>query len=229
MSRSLVILTLNERDGVEHCRAFLSDPPAEQVVAVDGGSTDGTQQLLQDLGVKVVTQQRRGRGEAFRVGAAATEGEFIVFFSPDGNENPKDVEKLFRELEQGHDMAIASRFLPTSRNEEDGQLFPLRKWVNQLFTLAANLLWNRGRPYITDTINGFRGITREAFGAINPSSMRFTIEYELSIAAMKRGLSVSEIPTQEGQRRGGQSKAVSLPVGLDFLRFLLGQIVAAPR
>ena len=224
MQSTLILLTLNESEGVKHFASFLQNPPADEVIAVDGGSTDGTVELLESIGIRVVQQNRRGRGEAFRVGVQESQGEHLVFFSPDGNENPDDVALLFRELETGLDMVIASRFLPRSVNEEDGELLPLRKWVNQIFTAIANLIWNRGRPYVSDTINGFRGLTRSAFLAISPESMRFTIEYELSVKAMRMGLKIGEIATHEGQRIGGVSKAISLPVGLDFLRFLAAQI-----
>ena len=224
MSRSLIILTLNERDGVDLYRDFLADPPCEEVIAVDGGSSDGTRARLQALGIPVFHQERKGRGEAFRVGTRHCRGEYLVFFSPDGNEDPQDVERLFAALEEGADMSIASRFLPGSVNEEDGQILPLRKWVNQAFTRIANLIWNRRGAFISDTINGFRGLRREAFERLSPISLRFTIEYELSIKAMKYGLKVAEIATHEGQRAGGESKALSFAVGVDFLRFLFTQI-----
>ena len=91
--------------------------------------------------------------------------------------------------------------------------------------LSGSTLWNRGRPYVSDTINGFRGLSRQAFETISPKSYRFTIEYELSIEAMRRGMKISEIATHEGQREGGESKAISLPVGIDFVKFFFSKVL----
>ena len=224
MSRTLIILTLNEIEGV---KAFIPTLPvdiADEIIVVDGGSTDGTREFLQEHNIPVFDQTRRGRGEAFRVGVANSTGETIVFFSPDGNEDPNDIPKLFELLEAGADIAIASRFLPGAQNEEDDESLPLRKWVNQAFTLFANLIWNRGRPYVTDTINGYRGVRRAIFEAIAPSSMGYTIEYEMTIAAMRAKLKIVEIPTIENKRIGGETKGASWPTGVAFLRFFLGEV-----
>jgi glycosyltransferase involved in cell wall biosynthesis len=224
MKRSLVILTWNEIEGVRALIPQLPSDVADEILAVDGGSTDGTREFLEKHQIPVYGQTRRGRGEAFRVGVANATGESIVFFSPDGNEDPRDIPKLFALLAAGADMAIASRFLPESQNEEDDAALPLRKWTNQAFTLMANLLWNRGRPFITDTINGFRGIRREAFNRLGPVSPGYTIEYELTIGGMRAGLKIAEIPTLEHQRIGGETKGASWPTGKAFLRFFLGQV-----
>lgn len=224
MKRALILLTLNEIDGVKALIPKLPRDVAQSIVAVDGGSTDGTREWLTGQGIRVVGQSKRGRGEAFREGLRAVpEGEAFVYFSPDGNEDLADIPKLFQVLEDGADITIASRFLPGSVNEEDEEALPLRKWTNQAFTLIANLLWNRG-PKVTDTINGFRGITRKAFESLNLESMSFTIEYEMSIRAMKKGLKIVEIPTHEGARVGGETKAPSFRTGLIFVKFLLSEI-----
>ena len=224
MTRTLVLLTLNEIDGVRQLIPQLSREAADEIVAVDGGSTDGTRESLAQHGIRVLPQTRRGRGEAFRVGVANSTGDCLVFFSPDGNEDLRDIPKLFAALEAGAEMAIASRFLPGARNEEDDVWLPLRKWTNQAFTLIANLLWNRGRPYVTDTINGFRGLRREAFLRFAPVSLGYTIEYEMTIQAMRQRARIVEIPTCEGPRLGGQTKGASWPTGVAFVRFLLAQL-----
>jgi glycosyltransferase involved in cell wall biosynthesis len=228
VKRTLVLLTLNEIDG---CRALvpgLSRNIADEFVAVDANSTDGTIEFLESQGVRVFQQERRGRGEAFRVAVKNSSGDHLVFYSPDGNEDPGDIEKLFAALAGGADMAIASRFLPQSKNEEDDAALPLRKWTNQAFTFMANSIWNR-RDYVTDTINGYRGITRKAFERINPQSMGYTIEYELTIRSWKHKLNIVEIPTIEGQRIAGETKGPSFQVGRSFVKFFLSELVRGTR
>jgi glycosyltransferase involved in cell wall biosynthesis len=223
MKRTLVLLTLNEIGGVRALVPQLTADMADETLAVDGGSIDGTQEFLEASGVPVVGQSQRGRGEAFRVAVRESSGDHLVFFSPDGNEDLSDIPRLFEQLDAGADMVIASRFLPGSRNEEDASSLPMRKWVNQAFTLMANVLWNRS-PRVTDTINGFRGITRSAFLRLAPESMGYTIEYELTIRAMKARMRILEIPTIEGERIAGETKAPSFRTGLVFLRFFIKEL-----
>ena len=223
--RTIVIVCLNEVEGLQW---FMEKAPdlrqmAEEVIAVDGGSSDGTREILEKHHIRIVDQKMKGRGEAFRVGIRESTGDHLVFFSPDGNEDPDDIQRLFGGLAAGADMVIASRFLPGSRNEEDDDLLPLRKWTNRTFTIAANILWNRG-AFITDTINGFRGVTRKAFLDLAPDSPGYTIEYEMTICGMKKGIRIEEIPTEEGNRVGGETKAPSFRTGLKFIGLFLREM-----
>ena len=143
ITRALVILTWNEIDGTTALVDQFPVNEVTEVIAVDGGSTDGTVEVFEKAGIKVVGQEKRGRGEAFRVAIANTTSENIVFYSPDGNEDPADIVKVFEELEKGEaDMVIASRFHTDGSNEEDDETFAYRKWANQAFTFAANFCWN---------------------------------------------------------------------------------------
>ena len=225
MKSSLIILTLNEIEGVRTLYDRIPFDAVDEYFVVDGGSIDGTVEFFRERGIKVVPQEIKGRGEAFRIAVKRAEGDHLIFFSPDGNEDPGDIPKLLELLAMGYDIAIASRFLSGSQNEEDDLRFPWRAWANRAFTFIANIIWNTNRNYITDTINGYRAIKKEAFNKLNISAPGFVIEYQMSIRAMKLGLKVVEIPTVEGQRIGGVSTAKSIPTGLLFLRFLLKEIM----
>jgi hypothetical protein len=110
-----------------------------------------------------------------------------------------------------------------SRNEEDDHLFRPRAWVNQTFTWIANTIWNK-KHYITDTINGYRAIRRNIFTKLNTDEQKFPIEYQISIRSMKLKLNITEIPTIEGNRIGGESKAESFPVGWGHVNVLTREL-----
>ena len=226
IKNTLVILTYNEIEGIKELYSKIPFDKVDEYFVIDGGSTDGTLDFFANKKIRVILQEKKGRGEAFRIGMEKAKGENLVFFSPDGNEDPLDIPRLFNLLEAGYDMAIASRFLPTSRNEEDDLRFPWRAWVNRIFTFLANSFW-KGK--IADTINGFRGIKKRSFKKIKPTTDFFTIEYQTSIRAMKLKMKVAEIPTYEGDRIGGISKAKSIPVGIMFVKFLIKELFTGVR
>ena len=218
MKIGLVLLTYNEIDGVRALFDRIALDAFDEGMAVDGGSTDGTLEFFAEKGFPVVEQQsRKGRGEAFRLAFQNSDADALVFFSPDGNEDPADVVKFRPLLEQGNDMVIASRMMKGAKNEEDDQILKFRKWANQTFNRMANWTWNRS-SLVTDTINGYRGITRQAWDRLCLDATDYFIEYQSSIRSFKLGLKVKEFPTQEGSRIGGESYAYSLPTGLRFLK-----------
>lgn len=225
MKKALVILTYNEAESLPKIWDKIPLSAADEVFVVDGGSKDGTRAFLESKNVKVLGQPKRGRGVAFLVALESSTADALCYFSPDGNEDPADIPKLFAKLEQGCDLAIASRMMAGAFNEEDVHWYRPRKWVNQAFTLIANVLWNRG-PYVTDTINGFRAIRRDKFQALGCAAEGFAIEFQMSIRAMKAGLKIAELPTYEGQRLGGVSTAESWTTGVVFIRQLWRELLA---
>jgi len=222
---TLVLLTLNEIDGLRQCWDELPLDEFELVVAVDGGSTDGSREFMAERGVPILDQPIAGRGVAFRVAAEASTTERMVYYSPDGNEDPADIVRLDDLIVNGADLAIASRFAVGSVNEETDAI-RARARVNQTLTWVANKLFNHG-PYVTDTINGFRAMRRTALLDMNTTVKRFPIEYQISIRAMRRRWKIEEVATIEGQRAGGESKAISWPVGKDHIKVLLSELPGA--
>lgn len=220
MNRSaLFVSTLNEIEGVTSLWEKLPLEAFSEVYALDGGSTDGTVEFFNQKGIPVLPGVKKG--EIFNAGAAATECEELVFFAPDGNENPADILPLLERLREGFDMVIASRFMKQSRNEEDDQLFKWRKWANQSFTLIVRMIWGGA---LTDTINGFRSVRRSAILEMNLDPTGFDIEFQMSIRGLKLGHAICEIPTIEFNRLGGESTAYSFPTGILMLKRVLKEL-----
>lgn len=228
MRIALVLLTLNEKDGVEALFDRIPFDAVDEAFAVDGGSTDGTREIFAEKGFRVLDQTSKGRGEAFRLAFASTDADALIFYSPDGNEDPADVTRFREHLESGADMVIASRMMEGAVNEEDAEWLRWRKWANNAFNWLANTFWNRNN-YVTDSINGYRAITRDAWSKIRPDGAGYTIEYQSTIRGMKLGLAIKEFPTVEGQRIGGESYATSVPTGMRFLRLLASEVQVGRR
>ncbi|MBI3312898.1 MAG: glycosyltransferase family 2 protein [Candidatus Omnitrophica bacterium] len=220
MERSaLFISALNEIKGLTKLFPQLPLAQFDECYALDGGSTDGTVEFFEKQGIPVMGKVKKG--EIFNAAAKLTSCENLVFYAPDGNEDPKDIPSLLGKLKEGDDMVIASRFLKGARNEEDGQLFKWRKWANQTFTFLVRLIWG-GK--LSDTINGFRACKRSKILEMNLEATGFDIEFQMSIRALKLGYKLSEIPTLEGDRIGGKSTAFAISTGSLVLKRLIREI-----
>jgi len=219
---TLVILTFNE---IEGAKALFSRIPAgkiNDVFVVDGGSKDGTIDFFRKKGLRVYTQEIKGRGEAFRIGIEHAKSEYVVFFSPDGNEDPDDIVKLLELLHQGYDIAGASRFMKGGRADDETETVPVRSIGNRVFTMLIDLIWG-GK--LSDSINGFKGITKSAYRELNPNAPGFAIEFQLSIRALKKRMRIAEIPTYEGDRIGGESTAKTISTGLLLLKIVIRELL----
>ncbi len=220
MRIGLAILNRNEEDALPRVLPHIPYNAIELVFCVDGNSSDSSREILREHGIEIVEQRSPGRGEAFNIAfdRARDEVDALIFFSPDGNEDPADIPKFRPALEAGADIVIASRMMNGAFNEEDVQRIRPRKWANLGFDWMAYLTWGRGSDRITDAINGYRAITVDAWDRLKPDGSGYTIEYQTSIRAYKHGLTVVEFPTHEGQRIGGESQAKAVDTGLRFMR-----------
>jgi glycosyltransferase involved in cell wall biosynthesis len=152
-----VILTLNEIDGVKKILPQIKREWVDEIIVVDGGSTDGTREEVEKMKFSITNQSLKGHGGAIIAGVQATTSDNIIFFGPDGNHEPETIPNLIEKLEEGFDQVINTRFGKTSINDDAGII---DRFGNRMFTKLANLFFGGN---LTDTLNEFRIITRKAF------------------------------------------------------------------
>ena len=212
--------TLNEIDGVRALIPRISRDWYDELIAIDGGSTDGTIEYLRDHGIDVRLEERKGVVNAYSQAFRATTGDIFIVIQGDGNCLVELIPDLVRESSKGYDIVFASRYLPPAKSYDDGVLTAIGNFV---FTRLINLLFG-GRQ--TDTLGGFRAYRRTAVMAMGldtqPDENWLTRRYDLlntweigaCIRAAKLKLRTHEIPGDEPARIGGKSKVSIIRNGL---------------
>jgi len=207
MSVIVFVLTLDEIDGVSEIMPKIKKEWADKIIFVDGGSTDGTIEKAKELGFEVIHQKNQGEGNACRVGTDATESDFIMFFSPDGNDVPDDIPKLIEKTNEGHDIVHISRFGKNSVSEDANWL---DRFGNNMFTFLVNTFF--GGNY-SDALNGFRIIKRKIWDGLKTDAQYLNIEQQTCIRLAKLKIPIFEIDGKEPKRIGGERKMRPLTTG----------------
>ena len=210
MGTAIIILTLDEIDGVRAIMPKLNKDWAEEIIFVDGGSKDGTIEEAKKLGFNVIHQNNRGEGNACRIGVEKTNSEHIMFFSPDGNDEPEAIPELIKKIEGGYDIVHISRFGKGSYSEDAGII---DNFGNRMFTFLVNVFF--GGNY-TDALNGFRIIKRGVMNELKTDAQHLNIEQQICIRAAKKKLKVFEIDGREPNRIGGERKMKPIPTGISL-------------
>jgi glycosyltransferase involved in cell wall biosynthesis len=218
---SLVILNKNDAAGLKVVYPRIPLSRIDEILVIDGQSVDDSVEYCRARGVRVIVQEKLGRGEAFRIAAREIRGDYVIFLSSDGNEDPADIPQFIRLLDDGNDLVIASRLARGGKNKDDGRFFPLRKWMLQLFTLVINLRWH---GHITDVWNGYRAFKTAKLRNLPSTTDGHVIELEQSIHALQLGYRIAEFPTNEGDRVQGNTRNPLIKTGVGLVNTTLKEM-----
>ena len=207
MTTALIITTLNEIVGVKKIVPKIKKEWVDEIIFVDGGSTDGTIEEAKRMGFKVIIQKQKGHGAAVLEGVNAIKSDNFILFGPDGNDEPEKIPELIEKIEEGYDQVLATRFGKGSVNLDAGII---DTFGNKMFTFLANAFFG---GYWTDTLNESRIISKKAFQELNFDAMDLSSTQQMSIRGLKRRQKICEILGNEGERIGGVRKMKPLPVG----------------
>ena len=212
---TLIVMTLNEIDG---CRVIMPQIKPEwchQILFVDGGSTDGTVEWIEENGYQLHRQEKRGIRQGYKEAWHLVEGDIVITFSPDGNCVAEKIPELIAKINEGFDMVIGSRYLREATSDDDDLITGFGNWF---FTKTVNLLF--GGDY-TDVMVIYRAYRKEMVAALGldhedafewvdrlfmlPSG-ELSWEPLLSVRALKNSYRITEIPAHEPVRIGGERK-----------------------
>ena len=209
---TLVLLTLNERSGLEQCHLmslnwFLLWMGARQMAPVNS--------WLNGISLYLTNPLPEG-GCAGLLQRYLIPNEWSIILRMEMKTQPI-LCALMIGLLGVQILAIASLLAKGAVNEEGGLIRP-RKSINEWLSALAKLIVEQSGPMSQTPSMSLRTVEL-LFASMQTTVKRFPIEYQISIRAMRRGWKIAEIPTVEGQRIGGESKALSWPVGKDHLEF----------
>jgi glycosyltransferase involved in cell wall biosynthesis len=185
---------------VRRIRAAFSDSADLQLLVIDDGSTDGTDELAKGAGAHVISHPvNLGQGAAIKTGITNASGEFIVIVDGDGTYPTEDLPKLVSfTMESGYEQVIGDR------QSEHGSFRLLRIVVKRLLRMFAAFLSGQA---VGDLNSGMRVLTKEAanrYLTLIPDG--FSNSTTLTLASLSHRGRIAFIPIDYHPRKVGKSK-----------------------
>jgi glycosyltransferase involved in cell wall biosynthesis len=216
---SVVIPCLNEAATIEECvtrarTALETHQIPGEVVVADNGSGDGSPEIAERAGARVVHEPRRGYGSAYLAGFATARGDYIVMADADLTYDFAYIPTFVEHLQNGSDLVMGDRM----DNIHPGAMPWLHRYVgNPVLTGVLNFFFRTG---VDDAHCGMRAVRREVLPRLDLRTTGMEFASEMVIRAAKEKLEISQFPI-EYHPRGGESKLSSFRDGWRHLRFLL--------
>ena len=219
---SVVIPCLNEAQSIAICidkamAAFRRAGIAGEVVVADNGSTDGSIEIAEVHGARVVHALQRGYGNALRKGIEEAQGAFIIMGDADDSYDFSEVPRFVAKWREGYELVMGNRFVGGIK---PGAMPWLHKHLgNPALTTILNHFFHAG---IGDAYCGMRGFTKRVYQRIDARTTGMEFALELVIKAKKLRVEVTEIPvTLWPDKRGRQPHLRTFHDGWRSLRFML--------
>jgi glycosyltransferase involved in cell wall biosynthesis len=214
---TLLLPTLNEVVGFREIFPKIDKSLFDDILVVDGGSTDGTVEYAIENNIRIISQLRKGLGLGVMDAISTLKTDCVIEFSLDGNCMVEQLPLIVEKLKAGYDLAIVSRYLPPAKSYDDNIV---TAFGNFMFTRVIRGL---GRFPLTDALTMYRGYDKRITQF--PEFQRYLKSTHFqpltSAVAMARNLKVCEIPGDEPSRIGGESKMSVFHNGFGILFMII--------
>lgn len=224
---SVVMPCLNEAETLGICigkaqRALREANVAGEIVVADNGSSDGSVEIAERLGARVVHVKARGYGNALMGGIAAASGKYIVMGDADDSYNFGHVLRFLEPLRQGADLVMGNRF---RGGIQKAAMPPLHRYFgNPALTWLGRLFF---RSPVGDFYCGLRGFRKDAYERLGLRTTGMEFATEMIVKATLLKLQIAEVPTTLSP--DGRSRPPHLRTWRDGWRTLRFFLLYSPR
>lgn len=219
---SVVIPALNEARNLPHVAARMPSD-IDEIIVVDGHSVDDTVTMARQLWphALLITQSRRGKGNALACGFRAATGDIIVMIDADGSTDPAEIPQYIAVLMAGADFAKGSRFIQGGGSSD---ITTFRRYGNWGLNALVNVLFS---TRYTDLCYGYNAFWRNCLDVMRlPESQDLTpqwgdgfeIEALINVRVAASGLRIAEVCSYEKSRIHGTSNLNAVTDGIRVLR-----------
>jgi dolichol-phosphate mannosyltransferase len=193
----ILIPTLNEEESIESVVKEFRALSFENILVVDGHSTDATFARAEKAGARVILQSGRGKGQALKEVFEMIEEKYILLIDGDGTYLPSEAIRLLEPVLNGKaDHVVGNRLV----NIKGGSLNRLNMFGNRIINRFFVLIY---RIHLNDILSGYRAFTTEGIRSLDLSMPGFEIESEITIQSVKKGLRIFEVPITYMPRPAG--------------------------
>jgi glycosyltransferase involved in cell wall biosynthesis len=220
MRVALIIPAWNEVEAIPRLLAEVPPGIVDEVIVVDGGSTDGTQEAARAADAIVLPQQGRGYGAACLTGARAACADLLVFLDGDYSDPPAQIERLLGPLRGGRaDLVLGSR---ERGGMQPGALPHHARLGNKFAVLLLRTFYD---VRVTD-LPSYKAIRRADLLDLGIRDLHYGWTAELIARAARRGLRIREVPIDYRVRLGTSKVSGtwrgSVKAGYAIIRAIVG-------
>ncbi len=224
---SFVLPCLNEAETLEGCiraaRKCLEEHGYRgEIIVADNGSDDGSQEIAERCGARVIHVAERGYGAALMSGFQAARGEIVVMGDADLSYDFEEAHRFVEKMREGYDLVMGSRF---KGEIQPGAMPPLHRWLgNPVLSALGRWLF---RTSVSDFHCGIRALRRSAYDRLHLRTTGMEFASEMVVKASVLGLRISEVPAT--LRPDGRSRPPHLRTWRDGWRHLRFLLTLSPR
>ena len=186
-----------------------------EIIVVDNGSLDSTEAIAAQKGSSILTEPRKGKGNAIKRAFETVNGDFVFILDADYTYPATYIPKMLGLLEVEYDVLIGSRL----KGEMDkGAMKRFNLAGNHLLTLMANVLYG---TRISDLLSGYWGFRREVVNELKINATGFELEADMFMEIISKGYRIGEIPIRYRRRVSPSKLGCSkdgLKIGYHLLR-----------